>query len=79
MPVIARLRGIILRMFFDDHAPPHFHAENNDTNGVFNIANAQMSEGNLSSKDQKEIATWATERKDVLSEMWNSQEITKID
>ncbi len=27
MPVISRFYGITVRMFYEDHAPPHFHAE----------------------------------------------------
>ncbi len=27
MPVICRFYGILIKMFFDDHNPPHFHAE----------------------------------------------------
>lgn len=27
MPEISRFLGIIIKMFFDDHQPPHFHAE----------------------------------------------------
>ena len=26
MPVVSTFFGIIIRMFFDDHEPPHFHA-----------------------------------------------------
>ena len=26
MPEISRFFGITIRMYFDDHAPPHFHA-----------------------------------------------------
>lgn len=26
MPEISRFYGIIVRMYFDDHLPPHFHA-----------------------------------------------------
>ncbi len=26
MPEICRFFGIIIRMYFDDHSPPHFHA-----------------------------------------------------
>ncbi len=29
MPVISRFYGILIKMFFGDHAPPHFHAEYN--------------------------------------------------
>ena len=27
MPEISRFFGIVIKMFFDDHKPPHFHAE----------------------------------------------------
>jgi len=27
MPEISRFFGIVIKMFFDDHNPPHFHAE----------------------------------------------------
>ena len=27
MPTISRFYGILIKMFFDDHNPPHFHAE----------------------------------------------------
>jgi hypothetical protein len=30
MPEISRFLGIIIRIFFKDHAPPHFHAEYGD-------------------------------------------------
>ncbi len=26
MPGISRFFGIVIRMYFDDHSPPHFHA-----------------------------------------------------
>ena len=26
MPEVSRFFGIIIRMYFDDHPPPHFHA-----------------------------------------------------
>ena len=27
MPEICRFYGIVIQMFYDDHSPPHFHAE----------------------------------------------------
>jgi Domain of unknown function (DUF4160) len=27
MPEICRFYGIVIKMYFADHAPPHFHAE----------------------------------------------------
>ncbi len=30
MPEISRFFGIVIKMYFGDHLPPHFHAEYNE-------------------------------------------------
>lgn len=30
MPEISRFLGIVIRMYFNDHNPPHFHVEYNE-------------------------------------------------
>jgi hypothetical protein len=37
MPEICRFYGIIIRMYYDDHNPPHFHAEYADDEAWINI------------------------------------------
>ena len=37
MPEISRFYGIVIKMFFDDHNPPHFHAEYAEHSAVFAI------------------------------------------
>ncbi len=37
MPTISRFYGIIIRMFFEEHAPPHFHAQYGEFKASINI------------------------------------------
>jgi hypothetical protein len=37
MPEISRFFGIVIKMFFDDHNPPHFHAEYGDDLALIDI------------------------------------------
>lgn len=37
MPEITRFYGIIIKLFFGDHPPPHFHAVYGENNGLFSI------------------------------------------
>lgn len=37
MPVICEFYGILIRMFFADRAPPHFHAEYAGHKAVFDM------------------------------------------
>ena len=36
MPEISRFYGIIIKMYFDDHTPPHFHAQYGEHKAVMN-------------------------------------------
>jgi hypothetical protein len=37
MPEISRFLGITITMYFNDHMPPHFHAEYNNEEAAFAI------------------------------------------
>ena len=37
MPEISRFFGTVIRMFFDDHEPPHVHAEYSGGKAVFDF------------------------------------------
>ena len=49
MPEISRFFGIVIRMFFDDHNPPHFHAEYSGRKAVFDLR-GNILQGDLKSK-----------------------------
>jgi hypothetical protein len=37
MPIISTFFGIIIRMYFGDHNPPHFHVEFQGEKATFNF------------------------------------------
>ncbi len=37
MPEVSRFYGIVIRMFFREHGPPHFHAEYSGHQAVMGI------------------------------------------
>jgi uncharacterized protein DUF4160 len=45
MPELSRFYGIIVRMYFRDHAPPHFHAFYGDDEVVIDIQQISPIEG----------------------------------
>lgn len=47
MPELCRFYGIIIKMYFGDHAPPHFHAEYSGHRAVINIITLALIEGKL--------------------------------
>ena len=47
MPEISRFYGIIIRMFYNDHAPPHFHAIYGSDEALIDIQTLDYVEGKL--------------------------------
>ena len=45
MPEITRFFGILIKMFFMEHNPPHFHALYGEYMGEFDIYTLNMLEG----------------------------------
>lgn len=55
MPTLSMFFGIIIRMFADDHNPPHFHASYQGDNATFDLS-GKLPEGDMPLKQQKLIA-----------------------
>ena len=47
MPEISRFLGIIIAMFYNDHAPPHMHVVYGEYRAKVDIANGDIIEGKL--------------------------------
>jgi len=83
MPEISRFFGIIIRMFYDEHNPPHFHAEYGGKKAVFDFQ-GNILKGSLSSRTAtKLVRDWVDNHAADLEEDWNlareGKEIKKID
>ena len=69
MPVISSFFGIIIRMNFREHNPPHLHAEYQGNNAVFNF-DGEITEGTMPNKQKKLIVAWIEIHKDELIANW---------
>lgn len=83
MPEISRFLGIIIKMFFEDHAPPHFHAEYQGNKALFSIKTGEIIAGKLPKKESAIVTAWALLRQKELMDNWKAlttgKEAKKID
>jgi len=78
MPVVTRFYGIIIKMYFSEHPPPHFHALYGEHNGVFDLNSLEMIEGDMPNRAVKMIKEWANKYKSELLNIWDSKEFIKL-
>jgi hypothetical protein len=83
MPTISIFFGIVIKMFYDDHNPPHFHAEYQGEKAVFDFR-GNILRGDISSRTAvRLIREWVDLHQDELDENWDNmqagQEFSRID
>lgn len=70
MPEISRFFGIVVRMFYDDHNPPHVHVEYQGCKAVFDFS-GNIRRGTLrSATATKLVREWIEVHRDELRFDW---------
>jgi len=70
MPIISLFFGIIIRINFRDHNPPHFHAEYQGMQATFRIDTGKLLGGEFPAKMTRIVEEWAAEHRAALQENW---------
>lgn len=72
MPTISRFYGIVIRMFYNDHNPPHFHAVYGDYEAVYQIDPLRKVQGKLPKRAHALVMEWAGIYTDELMDDWEA-------
>jgi len=70
MPEIARFYGIVIRMYFADHNPPHFHAFYSGLEALVDIRTLAVFAGYLPPRALGLAVEWAAIHQDELLADW---------
>lgn len=57
-------------MCYDDHHPPHFHAEYNGNKALVEISEARVIKGTWPSRQLKLVLAWCVLHQDELMQNW---------
>ncbi len=71
MPELSRFYGIRITMNFDDHPPPHFHAEYGNDEAMIRIDDGKVFRGYLPSRAVRLVREWARLHRPELEENWD--------
>jgi len=71
MPEISRFFGIVIRMYYNDHAPPHLHAEYQGEKALLDFS-GNILRGRIGSKTAiRLVREWIDAHGTELEEDWN--------
>ncbi len=70
MPEISRFLGIVIRMYFLDHAPAHFHAGYGGVDALIGIRPTELLLGSLPPRVLALVLEWGKLHPSELLENW---------
>lgn len=83
MPEICRFYGIVIRMYFNDHNPPHFHAIYGGEQAQIDFQTYSVIGGKLPPRALGLVVEWAAQHRDELMDDWGrartQQPLNKIE
>jgi len=70
LPTISTFFGILIQMYWEDHAPPHFHALYAEHEALVDIRTLDVIRGAMPRRALALILEWAQEHRAELIEDW---------
>jgi hypothetical protein len=72
MPELCRFYGIVIRMYYQDHSPAHFHAEYQGYEAVIGIETLAVLDGELPNTARQLVTEWAALHQQELFTAWSN-------
>jgi len=70
MPLISVFLGIVIRIYHDDHNPPHFHAYYGEFAAIIEIGTGRVIGGKLPARVLRLVNEWRKLRNKELKNAW---------
>ena len=70
MPIISVFFGIVIRINFFDHAPPHLHAGYGGRKALFDLSTARVIAGGLPRRQSRFVIEWILKNRTDLMRNW---------
>lgn len=74
MPELCRFFGIVISMYYREHAPPHFHAVYGASKAEIGISPLGVLKGRLPPRATALVVEWAALHQSELLEAWQQRE-----
>ncbi len=71
MPIISTFFGIVIRIYFSDHNPPHLHAEYQEYEAQFDLRTIEILGGQLPRTQRNQVVRWIRANQAALADNWD--------
>jgi Domain of unknown function (DUF4160) len=70
MPQVSEFFGITISLYYNDHMPPHFHAEYGEYEAIYRIDTLEITRGGLPRRAHALVVEWASLHRAEIRDDW---------
>ena len=70
--LVARVKGLQIHVYPNEHSPPHFHVKSPDVDASFTIQDCTFMHGNIDGREQHLVRWWYERSRPQLVAAWNA-------
>jgi hypothetical protein len=71
MPRISQFFGVVIYLYYNDHLPPHFHAEYGEYEAAYEVETLDILRGRLPRRAHAMVVEWALLHRGDLMANWD--------
>jgi hypothetical protein len=68
---VARVEGLRIEIYADEHPPPHFHVKAPGIEATFDILSCELLRGTVPGRERRLIEWWHRRGRSMLIRIWN--------
>lgn len=72
MPIISAFLGMLIKIYYNDHAPPHFHVEYGSMKAIVDINSGKIIKGKVPLSAKRPLEKWRKLNKEKLMKAWSN-------
>jgi hypothetical protein len=69
--LVARVEGLRIEIYADEHPPPHFHVKAPGIDATFDIRSCELLRGTVPGRERRLIEWWHRRGRSLLVRLWN--------
>jgi hypothetical protein len=70
MPTVAIIDAVKIKFYYDEHPPPHFHAQYAEYEAMIDLDSLEIVAGALPRPQYRSVVAWSRTRKGELLRAW---------
>jgi Domain of unknown function (DUF4160) len=78
VPILSTFFGIVVRVYFEDHSPPHIHVQYAEHHAVVDILTGEILGGSLPPRCAKLVEEWRQARLAELHAAWDAAQNSEL-